>query len=206
MNALSALATAIIARPPRAAPPPTLEAGLRYACSGAWRAVEIVLAGQLLKNRLARSTDRRVKAGVEAILAVFGSTSPVRGDALAALRGARDAGRLDGDLDINQIVARCSPAGAQVSDAFHVEALQGTLAQSDGALAAEVGDPMLAALLLDTARTLFLTTARRDATLAHWAIPQVPDAARERAGAELAALLAWPQSVEELDKLISLPL
>jgi pSer/pThr/pTyr-binding forkhead associated (FHA) protein len=203
MNALSALATAIIWRPPGAVPT-TLATGVRQACAGAWRAFEIALAGDVLRHRLGRARDRRVKPCVEAVLALVGPPTPMRANALTALRGARSGNRLDGDLDATALVMRCPPADAAVYDAPHVEALRQALA-GDPALAAELGDPVLAALLLDIARRLLHHVARRDPELTRWALPHVASAAHERAVCELADLLASPASVEELDRLIALP-
>jgi hypothetical protein len=205
MNALFALATAIIWRPPRMAPPPALEAALRHACAGAWRALEIMLAGDVLRSRLGRTSDRRIKASVEAVLALLGPSAPRRTEALTALRAARDAHRLDGDLDVTALVTRCAPAGTLLTIANHVEALQGALA-SDPALAAELGDPLLAALVLGIARELLHHAVRDDASLAPWAIPPAADLLHRRAGSELAALLAAPAAVDELDRLIAVPL
>src|ERR1041384_3766713 len=81
MNALSALATAIIWRPPGAVPT-TLATGVRQACAGAWRAFEIALAGDVLRHRLGRARDRRVKPCVEAVLALVGPPTPTRARAL----------------------------------------------------------------------------------------------------------------------------
>src|SRR5688572_32819268 len=99
MTALSALAAAVFTPPPEGTIPPQLEAAVRRACAGAWRAVEVVLAGDVLRGRLGKTRDTYVRDAVDAVLGLYGSVA-VRPEPLAELRAARTAGVLDGALDL----------------------------------------------------------------------------------------------------------
>src|SRR5436190_23776659 len=109
VTAIEELALASIVRPEGAAPA-TLERAVRSACAGGWRAVEVVLAGEALRDRLAAS-EAGVRIGIEAVFGVFGRDVPTRSEALAALRRARRDGILDGKLDMVVLAAGCGRVG-----------------------------------------------------------------------------------------------
>src|SRR5438477_13024322 len=106
---LDAIAVAAIARPEATPVPPQLGAAVRDACSHAWRAIEIVLAGYVLTAR-AGSASKPVRAAIEAVLASYGATRDAAA-AFAKLRTARAAGALDAALDTAELGARCAAAG-----------------------------------------------------------------------------------------------
>ncbi len=202
MTALSALAAAAFSPRPEGPLPPELEPTIRTACAGAWRAVEVVLAGELLHNRLSRTQDPLVRDGVEAVLALAGMP-PNRAAALADLRAARDAGELDGPIDVEAIVDAARQAGVVAAKHQAIEHLHHQLG-SRRELASALGELELGTLLIDTARAVFRTLAR-DPSLAPWAIGPTSSHQRDRALAAFAELIASPASVDELEVLISMP-
>src|SRR5512138_3187821 len=167
MTALSALAAAAISPPPEGAVPPALEGILREACVGAWRAVEVVLAGDVLRGRLSKTRDSIVRDAVDGVLGLFGAP-PVRPEALAALRAAREAGELDGPLDVEAIVAATRREGAAAVGRGAVSTIRRALVDRLD-LDAALGDHELASLLIDTARAIVRALARAP-ELASWAI------------------------------------
>jgi hypothetical protein len=209
MTAIAALATATIVRPDGGSVPPTLERAVRSACAGAWRAVEIVLAGDDLRGRLARAGDPHVRAGTEAVVGMFGRELAARPDALAQLRAARAAGVLDGSLDMAALAASCGrfgdapvvAAGRRRVRALAIEALRRALVEHRE-LVAVIGDSAVASLLVDAARALYRNAVRTDRDLARWAVPPTGTTSREQALTIFAELVASPASLDALDKLI----
>jgi hypothetical protein len=211
MTAIAALAMATVARP-EGAVPPALEPVVRAACAGAWRAIEVVFAADTLRARLGRTTDTRVREGVEAVLGILDTERASRTDALTELRAARRAGELDGALDMTALAASCAragdttvvAAGRRRVRAQAIEKLKGELA-GRRALATAVGESAISALLVDAARALFRHAVRGDKDLARWAVAPTGTGTRDRALTTFAELAASPASVEELDRLMTAP-
>ena len=153
------LAAAVVARPDGEVPA-NLGSTVRDTCSHAWRAIEILLAGDVFAGRL-RKLDARVRAGVEAILSTIGPAP--QPSAFAVVHAARTEGLLDLALDVSALVSHCSPAGDRERQA----ACADKAADRAGHL---VGDPVLARLVVELARWLFSHAARGDQALARWAI------------------------------------
>ncbi len=203
-TAFAVLATATIAVPRDASIPPELERALAFACAGAWRALEAVLAGDVLRARVSRTVDDRVRTGVEALFALFPAT-PLRADALAALRHARQGGALDGALDVEVLVASCEPAAsAPVMATRAITELRNAL--QDRPLDRVLAEPLLAELLVDAARALFRHAARLAPVLEPWAIASAGHPARDHAFSAFAELVAASASLAELEVLIAMPL
>lgn len=202
MTALAALAAAAIVPPEGVAPPPSFEAAIREACAGAWRAVEVVLAGDVLRGRLGKTRDAIVRDAVEALLAIHGN-APIRADALASLRAARDAGELDGALDLDAVIAEVRAQGAVAIGRAAVAAVRDALADYRDLEQVLVDD--LAMLLVDAARAIFRTRAR-DPELARWAIGPTGSPGRDRALSAFAELATSPDSIDELETLIAVPI
>ena len=177
MTALTALAAATIAPPEGVAPTSVIEAAIREACAGAWRAVEVVLAGDVLRGRLGKTRDAIVRDAVEGLLALHGKVG-IRADALAALRAAREAGALGGALELETVIAEIRVQGAVVVGRAAVAAIRKHLAGYRDLEVVLEGD--LATLLVDAARAIFRTRAR-DPELARWAIGPTGSPARDRA-------------------------
>ena len=201
MTAIAALATATVARPDGPVPA-TLEPVLRAACASAWRAIEVVFAGEALRARLGRTSDARVRDGALAVLGLFGTEVATRSEALTELRAARGAGVLDGPLDMTALAASCAragdttvvAAGRRRVRAQAIEKLKGELV-SYRALAAAVGDSAIAAVLVDVARALFRYAVRDDKDLARWAVAPTGTNTRESALTAFAELAAKPASI-----------
>jgi hypothetical protein len=210
MTAIAALAMATVARPDGPVPA-TLEAVVRTACAGAWRAIEVVFAGDALRARLQRTSDARVRDGALAVLDMFGTELATRTDALTELRAARRAGALDGPLDMTALAAGCAragdttvvAAGRRRVRAQAIEKLKSELA-GHRALAAAV-DSAMAALLVDAARALFRHAVRDDKDLARWAVAPTGTNTRDRALTTFGELVAKAASVAELERLITTP-
>lgn len=202
MTALTALAAATIAPPEGVAPTPVLEAAIREACAGAWRAVEVVLAGDVLRGRLGKTRDAIVRDAVEGLLALHGTVG-IRADALASLRAAREAGALDGELDLEKVLADIRVHGAVVVGRAAVGTIRKHLAGYRDLEVVLEGD--LAILLVDAARAIFRTRAR-DPELARWAIGPTGSPARDRALSAFAELATSPESIDELETLIAVPI
>ena len=203
MTALSALASAAIVPPADGTIPPALEAAVRQACAGAWRALEVVLAGDVLRGRLAKTRDTYVRDGAAALLDLFGNTG-VRPEALAALRAARQDGVLDGALDLDAIVATLRAEGVAAAARTASASLRRALADHRD-LDAVLGEPEIGSLLVDAARAVFRNAAR-DVELARWAIGPTGIPGRDRALTAFAELVGSPASVDELELLIALPI
>ncbi len=203
MTALTALAAATIAPPEGVVPTPVLEAAIREACAGAWRAVEVVLGGDVLRGRLGKTRDAIVRDAVEGLLALYGNAG-IRADALASLRAAREAGALDGPLDLGASIPELRVQGAVAIGRTAVTAIRSALA-GYRELEAVLADGELASLLLDAARAIFRTRAR-DPELARWAIGPTGSPARDRALSAFAELAMSPESIDELETLIAVPI
>lgn len=202
MTALTALAAATIAPPEGIAPTPVIEAAIREACAGAWRAVEVVLAGDVLRGRLGKTRDAIVRDAVEGLLALHGK-APIRAEALASLRAAREAGALEGALELETVIADIRVQGAVVVGRAAVAAIRKHLAGYRDLEVVLEGD--LATLLVDAARAIFRTRAR-DPELARWAIGPTGSPARDRALSAFAELATSPESIDELETLIAVPI
>jgi hypothetical protein len=201
--ALAALAAAAIVPPEGEAIPPELEAVVKHACAGAWRAVEVVLAGEVLRGRLGRTRDTYVRDGASALLDLFGKIA-VRPEALASLRAARDAGALGGELDIGAVVANVRASGAAAVARTAVASLRKALVEYrelEGVLV----EPDIASLLVDTARAVF-RHGSRGSELARWAIGPTGIPGRDQALAAFSELAHSPASIDELEALIALPI
>src|SRR5688500_4812998 len=157
MTALSALAAATIVAPPETATPHHLDGAIRHACAGAWRAVEGLLTGDVLRCRLGRTRRTFVRDGVESLLALYGNLA-VRPGALAELRAAREAGLLDGALDVDAIVATVRVEGAAAVGRGAIAAIRRQLA-AYRELEAVLGEHEVGALLVDAARAMFRHSA-----------------------------------------------
>jgi len=203
MTALAALAAAAVAPPETAPVPAGLEAAIREACAGAWRAVEVVLAGDMLRGRLGKTRDAIVRDAVESVLALHGNAG-LRADALTALHEARDAGELDGALDLAAVIAETRSRGAVAVGRAAVTTIRRDLA-SYHALEKALADAELASLLVDAARAIFRALAH-DPELAPWAIGPTGSPGRDRALAAFAELASSPGSLAELETLIALPI
>ncbi|MBA2543995.1 MAG: toll/interleukin-1 receptor domain-containing protein, partial [Deltaproteobacteria bacterium] len=203
MTALTALAAAAFAPPDDVAIPAELEPALRLACAGAWRAVEVVLAGDVLRGRIAKTRDAIVRDAVELVLALHGNVG-IRVDALTALRDARDEGELDGPLDLPAVIAGIRQHGAVAAGRGAIAVIRRELAHRRE-LEQALADAELASLLVDTARAILRTLAR-DPDLARWAIGPTGSPARDRALAAFAELATTPESIAELETLIAVPI
>ncbi len=174
---------------------------VRAACTGAWRALEIVLAGDAL-----RVTDdpAPLRAGAEAVRRLFEGDLALRGDALGELRAGRDA--LTGGLDMNALVSSCGRVGdapAVAAGRRRVRTLAiDTLRKLVGdrrALAAALRDSATVALLVDAARAAFRHAARADRELARWAVSPTGTTSRDQALTVFCELLASPEAIAALD-------
>jgi len=203
MTALSALAAAAFSPPSEGAIPAGLDDALRVACRGAWRAVEVVLAGDVLRNRLGKTRDSIVRDAVEGVLGLFAHPG-LRPEALAALRAARDAGELDGDLDLQPIVATVRRDGAVTAGRNAIGLIRQSLTDYRD-LETALADLELGTLLIDASRALFRATAT-DPSLAPWAIGPTGSPRRDHALAAFAELVGSPASLDELESLIALPI
>jgi hypothetical protein len=105
MHAIAELATATVVRPDGAVSP-KLEPVVRGACVGAWRALEVVLAGSALRDRASGAW----RDSIDALIGLTGDGTP-RAEALAEARRARDAGALAAALDMTAIAARRAGRG-----------------------------------------------------------------------------------------------
>ena len=79
-----------------------LSAAMRRACGNAWRALEVVLAGETLWNWLDSGDQKAFRAQVQALLDganLAGHGEEFRAECLKELRLARKHGFLDGPLD-----------------------------------------------------------------------------------------------------------
>ena len=208
MIAIEALALATVVRPDGPTPA-TLERAVRSACVGGWRAVEVVLAGDGLRGRLAASQSG-LGVRIEAVFGAFGREIPTRSEALAMLRRARHDGVLDGNLDMAALAAGCGrvgdapaiAAGRRRVRTLSIDSLRRALADQR-ALAAALGDGAIAALLVDTARAVFRHASRNDKDLARWAVPPTGTTSRDQALSSFVELLALTALADELDSLIA---
>jgi hypothetical protein len=203
MTAVAALAAAAFVPPDDAPIPPALESAIRLACAGAWRAVEVVLAGDVLRGRLSKTRDAIVRDAVEGVLGLHGKTG-IRADALASLRAAREAGVLDGPFDLASTIAAIRQQGVAVVGRAAVAGIRRELVEYRE-LEQVLADTELASLLLDAARAIFRGLAR-DPELTRWAIGPTGSPGRDRALAAFAELAASPESIAELDALIAIPI
>jgi hypothetical protein len=200
MTAIVALATATLARP-EGPVPSKLENGLRDACTGAWRACEMVLAGPELRTQ---TTDPALHQAIDELLAV--ANVPLDHDVVAALRAARTAGALGGAFDLDAVAAACARAGDSPANAVHRRRVRSqvlaTLRRELGAYGALANrlDGPLGALLIDVARALFRLAVKDDQTLARWAMPPTGTTNRERAFTVFAAVAAGDALAKLLER------
>jgi hypothetical protein len=174
------IAAAAITRADAAIPTPRLTALVRWCAVEAWRALEIVLAGDLLLSRLDRTVDSTVRSGVEPLLRICGYPS-LQAAPLAALRAARRDHRLDPPrFGLGAVIAAIPSAGGA-----------STLSISPGDIAGAFKDyPALSTVLsfgehrelvVDAARVLYRRRSHDDVELSRWAVPASETTERESA-------------------------
>src|SRR4051812_38124585 len=163
MSASVALASMTVVRPDGPVPA-ALDRTVRTAITGAWRALEVALAGSAISDKLVGAPA--VRAGAEAVLSLVGDATP-RVAAVAELRAAHPA--LDASFDLKAVLASCGRAGdspAVVAGRRRVRTMgQDALRRAfagDAALSTALRDSNLVTLLVDTARALFRHATRTD--------------------------------------------
>ncbi len=190
MTAQTALAAITNQRQPGAPIPIELVEALHACCAGAWRAIEIALAGNVLRGRLAKARDPIARRGIEAVL---GLGEPLHGhlDALPALRAAREAGAFEGPLDLAVV------NGPPLDLYMALDALAAALADHP-ALTAVVRDAGV--LLVRAAQAL----VRAEPLLARWAYSAATPGDQALAG--FAEVMRSPAALAEVESLIARPI
>lgn len=203
MSVAGTLALAVVVAPAEtrvgSPPPKRLVPALESALAAGWRALEVVLAGQPLRARSLATASPPVRDSIDAMFAIASATA-TRERPLGELHRARGDGALAGAIEPATLVHAAATHEARSATTAVARMLS---AAGYRELASALGEPELAALVVDAARAGFRHFAANDPALAAWAIGPTGVAHRDRGLIALADLLASPVATAELDALIA---